>query len=502
MSEEQKSRIVTRREVLRMAGVAGAGLLASACVAQPVTVEKVVTVEVEKEVEKVVTVEVEKEADQAVESAPSAAAEMIEVEGALWILQSKDFHPEYNEYLRQKISEYAASQDWPLDISFIAGFTSGSGEVEKIAAAVQSGNPPDMILHTLSAVQLRNLYALDPVSDVVEEIEAAWGKAAPATYIDSFFEDQWWAVPYHQRSDGGWYRTDAFEAAGIDLQQTKQYTLLRDQALEASDPGAELFGWGMTINRSGDGNYLINRIKTGWGAAWQDETGQFVTTNSPEMIEAMNFIKETYTDPKWEAMLPPGVLSWNDTSNNEAYLGGKLAFTQNAGTVYAKAVADGNPVAPVTAFLKPPGGPVLEDFHRLGAKTWMILRGAKNAAASKVTVLEFMLNEERYNEMLISSPSYAIPCYEGMWDPARLPFINEDLILQQQKSSALDPSGINAGIYPGPNSPAIVALDESGAWNDMVNAIVTGTPVEEAVADAHERMVAIFQEFGLPGAQS
>jgi hypothetical protein len=43
------------------------------------------------------------------------------------------------------------------------------------------------------------------------------------------------------------------------------------------------------------------------------------------------------------------------------------------------------------------------------------------------------------------------------------------------------------------------AIDESGAWNDMVNAVLTGTATEQAVQDAHERMVAIFQEFGLPG---
>ena len=53
MSEE-KTPLVSRREMLRMAGIAGVGLLASACGAQPAeqqVVEKVVTVEVEKEVE-------------------------------------------------------------------------------------------------------------------------------------------------------------------------------------------------------------------------------------------------------------------------------------------------------------------------------------------------------------------------------------------------------------------------------------------------------------------
>jgi multiple sugar transport system substrate-binding protein len=432
-----------------------------------------------------------------VESEPGAEAANITVQGAFWVLQGKDFHEAYNEYLRSKISEYAASKDWPIDISYIAGFTSGTGEVEKIAASVQSGNPPDMILHTLSAIQLRNLYALDPVSDVVEQIEATFGKAANQMYIDYNFEGQWWAVPYHQRSDGGWYRRDAFDAVGIDVQQIREYSALAEACLEASNPDEELYGWGMTVNRNGDGNYLINRIKTGYGAAWQDETGQYITVNTPEMIDAMNFIKDIYTNPKWESMLPPGVLSWSDTGNNEAYLGGKLGFTQNAGTVYANAVLTESPVAPVTNFLKPPGGPVIQEFTAIHGKNWMLLRGAKNAAAAKDTILHFTTDLGRYEEMLASSPAYALPSYVDLWELSEVAKSNE--VTMQQMSSALDESGIDAGPYPGPPSPALVALDNSGAWNDMVNAILTGTEVEQAVAEAHDRMVQIYQEFGLPG---
>jgi multiple sugar transport system substrate-binding protein len=494
--------------MLRMAGVAGVGLLASACGAQPAApqvVEKVVTVEVEKEVEvaveKVVTVEVEKEVQVEVEkvvvATPDPAASMITVEGAFWVLQGKDFHESYNEYLRSEISEYATAQNWPLDISYIAGFTSGTGEVEKIAAAVQSGNPPDMILHTLSAVQLRNLYALDPLSDVVEQIEANFGKAAPKMYIDYNFEGQWWAVPYHQRSGGGWYRKDVFEGGGIDLTKTRTYSQLREDALAISKPDEELFGWGITPNRSGDGNSFINRVKVGYGASWQDETGQFITVNTPEMVDAMNFIKETFTDPKFEAMLPPGILSWNDTSNNEAYLGAKIAYTENAGTVYANAVLTENPVAPNTNFLKPPGGPVLQEFHVVPGKNWMMLRGSKNQAATKDTILHFTTDLARYDEMLSNSPSYALPCYTDLWEMSE--YIKTDPVAQQQQEACMDPSGIDAGPYPGPVTPALVALDESGVWNDMVNAVLTGTPTEDAVAEAHEKMVAIFQEFGLPG---
>ncbi len=206
--------------------------------------------------------------------------------------------------------------------------TGGSGVIEKLAASVQAGDPPDLVMHDqLAATQMENLGLVEPADDQVAAVEAVFGKAAP--YINQIgrVNDAWQYLPYHQRSDGGWYQAPAFEEAGIDLQAIRTYEDLFEATLAVSKPEEELYGWGTTVNRSGDGNFFINRVKTGYGAGWQDETGEYIATNSPEMIEAMNLIKAVYTDEKYAPMLPPGVLAWGDISNNEAYLGGILAYT-------------------------------------------------------------------------------------------------------------------------------------------------------------------------------
>jgi len=418
--------------------------------------------------------------------------------GSLWVLLKKDFHPDYNEWLRVKVTEYAEGEGWDIEIADMAGFASGSGEVEKLAAAVQAGDPPDLVNHdAFSSPQVNNLGLVQTVSDLVEEVEAVFGPAAPYLYDIHIIDDEWQVVPYHQRAGGGYYRRDAFDEAGIDLQEIRTYDVLREATLEVSDPDNEFYGWGITVNRSGDGNSIINRIKTGFGAGWQDETGQYIRTNSPEMIDAMNFLKETYTNEKWAPMLPPGILAWNDTSNNEAYLGSVIGYTENAGTVYAKAVVDGNPVAEQTNYLKPPGGPVNQEFQTMGSKNWYLLTGAKNPDAARQMIIAFTADLAMQDEMLASSPAYAIPAYTDLWDMSE--FVGTNEIASQMKSAALDDSGINAETWPGPPSAAMTALNESGIWNDMVNSIVTGTPVEEAVAEAHDRMVLVFKEFGLPG---
>ncbi len=415
----------------------------------------------------------------------------------LWVILDIDFHDTYNEYTQQALVDYAAEQGWELELADSQGFAAGSGETERLAAAVQAGDPPDLVRHTLSAQLLHELDLTQSVSDVVAEVEAVYGAASPYLQQIKIYDGEWWSVPYHQRAGGGYYRKDAFDAIGIDLQTVRTYGALREACLEVST--VDLFGWGITINRSGDGNSIIQRIKCGYGAGWQDETGQFIRTNSPEMIEAMNFIKETYQDEQWKPMLPPGVEAWNDISNNEAFLGEVIAYTENAGTVYAKALVDGLPVAEKTAYLAPPGGPVNQEFNTIGSKDWFIMKGAKNTDAAKQAIIAFTADLDRMDAMLESSPAYAVPAYTNLWEMSEYTKSNEMAL--QVKPAALDDSGIEAGSWPGPPSAALTAIENSGIWNDMVNAFLTGTSVEDAVATAHDRMVLVFQEYNLPGTE-
>jgi len=416
---------------------------------------------------------------------------------SLWFVIAKDFHPGYDAFVRESVQAWTAEQGLELEMVDSAGFASGSGELEKLAASVQSGDAPDLVHGTYAATQVQNLGLVTPASDVVAEIEEVYGPAAPFLQQTLKLDGEWQVVPHHQRSTGGYYRRDAFDEAGIDLQSIRTLDETREAALAISKPDEEFYGWGLTPNRSGDGNSLINRVKTAYGAGWQDEAGELITCNSDEMITAMTWLKDTYTDPKYADMLPPGVLAWNDISNNEAYLGGVIGYTWNAGTVYAKAVIDENPVAPLTNYHKMPGGPANAEFASTPSKNWYMMTGAKNAGAARDMVLHFTANLEVMDAILASSPAYAIPGYTNLWEMSEYTQGFEPAL--QQKSAALDESGIEPTAWPGPPSAALDAIGESGAFNDMVNSIMTGTDVAEAVATAHERMVLIFQEFNLPG---
>ncbi|NJN80996.1 MAG: hypothetical protein HC802_01040 [Caldilineaceae bacterium] len=175
-------------------------------------------------------------------AAPSGET-MVDSANPLWVILDIDFHDTYNEYTQKALTDYVAAQGWPLELADSQGFAAGSGETERLAAAVQAGDPPDLVRHTLSTELLHSLDLIQPMTDVVEEIEAVYGAAAPFLRQIKVFEDQWWSVPYHQRAGGGYYRKDAFDAIGVDLQTIRTYDKLFEAALESFDSGTVWLGY-------------------------------------------------------------------------------------------------------------------------------------------------------------------------------------------------------------------------------------------------------------------
>jgi len=238
----------------------------------------------------------------------------------------------------------------------------------------------------------------------------------------------------------------------------------------------------------------------GWGAYVQDVSGEIVTFGSPEMVEAMTFLTGLYSDERWEPMLSPHVMDWNDGSNNEAYQEGELAYTQNGGTVYAKLVRDGSPLADDTGFHAPCGGPVNAEFNSLNSSNWLIPAGAANLDGARGCIQHFMLNADLLEAVFSHAPAYCLPAYDELWRQSA--FIQGHPTARELEDVATDPEGVIPGQYPGPaHSLAMSAANSAGIEQEMVSRILKGTPVQQAVADCHEAYVRIFQEHGLPGSR-
>lgn len=414
----------------------------------------------------------------------------------LWVLQTADFHPDYNDFVKKHFEDYAASKNWELEVADVAGFVAGGAELQKIAAQVAADDSPDLIQRNMSVPQYNQLGLIIPVTEIVTEVINKYGETGGRQKKDLMIDKDWYAVPFHVRSDGGWARKDMWDAAGIDVTKLETYDELRDAAMQVSDPAKEQWGWGMSVNRGGDGSWMVHRMIHSFGGAWVDETGQYVALDSPETVQAVEWIADTYTNSKWEKMLPPGILSWTDPSNNEAFLGGKVAYTQNAGTVYAKAVVDKVPFADNIIWDYPKGGPGLKKFFGLTSMNFAMIKGGKNPDASREMILSFY-EDDVMKQVYKIATSYALPAYSKMWDWEEVTSVPNSIV---QKEGALDPTGWNGIAYPGPSTAQIAAVDAQNLGTDMVASVITGqAKAADAVKQTAEAAVKIFKEMGIAG---
>jgi len=201
-------------------------------------------------------------------------------------------------------------------------------------------------------------------------------------------------------------------------------------------------------------------------------------------------------------MLPPGVGGWTDPTNNEAYLGGKVAMTTNAGTVFAKAIVDKNPVADDSYLIQPPKGVGPNARQLMGSgdpMNFFIMKSAKNRAASE-QMIRFLMTPAIYKEMFKISTGYVYPAREWGWDE---PEIKENALAKHVTDPWRvvlgHPSGYTGSIWPGPPSAQMDALDNSNFLTDMFGEILSGKSVEDALKSGHDRAVRTFKEFGAKG---
>jgi multiple sugar transport system substrate-binding protein len=412
----------------------------------------------------------------------------------LTVIHKTEYFEIVQQLFRDDVVAFADNLGVPLDIStanpeIFGDFTT------KMLAAVQAGNPPDVAYHVLSIPQMYALDILEDVTDLVEELIGLYGMPVPAlAEYNAKFDGKWWAVPFMSYT-GAWFaRHDLFEAKGIDVLSLQSWDDYRDAALEVSDPDNNVYGWGLTINRSGDAHGLILGVIQGFGGSFTDETGLVVTFDSPETVDAVTWLADIYTNPMYAPMLPPGVESWNDISNNEAYLAGTIALTTNQPSVYGQARRDENPVFENTTVLH---APLTNDGRRLesgGSGFFTIFKNAQNPDLAR-DLIRHMLHPDQYTPMVQEGGGLFLPAYRDLW--------TDDVMGTDPNFEVFREILLNEEVFYGRSHPAepnalIDAIDGAAITSQMMaNAISGGMTPAEAVADAHEKIVLLFEESGV-----
>lgn len=419
------------------------------------------------------------------------------VAGTLTVIHRTEYFAAVQDLFRETVTNFAAEKGIGLDIS-TANPESFGDFLGKMQAAVAAGNPPDIAYTTnISIAQMHLLDLLEDVTDVVEEAERLYGPTMPGSspQKNAQFDGVWKAIPFLSGSGAWFVRGDALEAAGIDpVAGMETFDQRRDAALAISNADEEFWGWGLTPNQSGDGYGFLIGLINAFGGSYTDETGLVVTFNSPETLSAVEWLTELYTGETYAPALPPGILSWTDISNNEAYLAGTIGMTSNAFSIYAQAKRDDNPVFPNTLVMRPPVGPTGMRTEA-GGNSWLtIFKGSQNIDAAKELAL-YLLDPAHFTPMAELGGGLFLPAYENLW--------TEDLLAIDPNFATVrdivsNPEPYIGHSWPAEPSAAIDALRAASVPEQMMANITSGrmTP-EEAVADAHQHIVDIFEEGGI-----
>ena len=264
-----------------------------------------------------------------------------------------------------------------------------------VAANINSG--PDMFWGLYSLPHLFPTKVVD-VTDIADYLGKKYGGWVPSAVAYGKSGNKWIDIPVAYNGNVQNYRKSASEKAGFKaFPKTTDEFLAYAKAMKAQNtPGGMALG-----HASGDGNAWVHWCLWTFGGNVVDAKDK-VILNSPETAKALEYAKQLY------ATFIPGTASWNDGSNNKAFLANELFWTGNGVSIYAAAKAQKMEMAADIDHAYWPIGPIGKptEFHI--CYPIMIMKYSKFPQACKAFIA-FMMEADQLNTWVEKSVGYLTP---------------------------------------------------------------------------------------------
>jgi multiple sugar transport system substrate-binding protein len=346
----------------------------------------------------------------------------------LTVMRWKRFVPSEDEAFNATVAAFKAATGTDMNV-----FSESFEDIQpKASVAANTGQGLDLVwgLHTLPQLFPTKVIKLNDVADYLGKKYGGWTDAAAATCKQG---NDWLGIPV--ATVGGYmtYRKSAVEKAGFkEFPKDFPGFLEMCKALKKNNTPAG-FALG---HASGDANGWLHWVLWGHGAYTVDKNDK-VIINSPETVKALEYCKalsDTFI---------PGTASWNDGSNNKAYLSGELYCTANGISIYIAAKDDPTKkeIAEDTYHALWPVGPVGHPTELQLTVPILAFNFTKYPNAAKAFIA-FMLEKENFDKWLTGARGYlthTLNAYDSapVWtaDP-------KNAVFAQASKRALPASGI------------------------------------------------------------
>ncbi len=217
----------------------------------------------------------------------------------------------------------------------------------KASVAANTGQGLDMVWGLYSLPHLFPEKCLD-MTDVANYLGKKYGGWFPSAEAYGKSKGKWIGIPVATTGGLVNYRKSACEKAGFkDFPKDTAAFLELVKALKKNNTPA-----GMALGHaSGDANTWLHWALWAFGGNLVDKNDK-VVINSPETAKSLEYVKALYDN------FIPGTASWNDSSNNKAFVAGELYLTCNGISVYVTASREAKQIAEDMDHAYMPIGPI------------------------------------------------------------------------------------------------------------------------------------------------
>lgn len=264
----------------------------------------------------------------------------------------------------------------------------------KASVAANTGQGLDMVWGLYSLPHLFPEKCLD-MTDVADYLGKKYGGWFPSAEAYGKSKGKWIAIPVATTGGLVNYRKTACEKAGFkEFPKDTAGFLELVKALKKNNTPA-----GMALGHaSGDANTWLHWALWAFGGNLVDK-GDKVVINSPETAKSLEYVKALYDN------FIPGTASWNDSSNNKAFVAGELYLTCNGISVYVTASREAKQIAEDMDHAYMPIGPVGRPTELHLAFPILTFSFTKFPNACKAFAA-FMQEKENFNPWIEAASGY------------------------------------------------------------------------------------------------
>lgn len=288
---------------------------------------------------------------------------------------------------------------------------------ERLAAAIESGSPPDLFMNVGEQAQyFMGLGVTMPLDDVLAELRSKgiFENILPLL----MYQDKAHALPLEIDMIPMFARMDLITAAGGPLPDS--WEQLRQVCVNMKEKKLLEYPLGLTISSANDAESQIRMLIWSFGGALFSEDGKTITFDTPETRAALEFLDQMFNKDK---IISRSSLTWDDAGNNTAYQTGRAAFIINPPSVYSWLVDNNKKMLEDTALIAIPMGPGGVRGSQISCWTWIASNKAKRPELVK-DWLRYFYAEDNYRKLIDTCGGRWAPIFPKLF--AEMPLFSQN----------------------------------------------------------------------------